>query len=586
VPVTANTALDDTAAVGNAVASEPRRWSWWPGLVAVASLPVVLLLVLRVSPYFGLNNGDPFVYVGYSNDFRNHVHRFGYTYHSVRFGLIFPLRASLVFGPVWGYFILRYLLYLLAIVPMYFALKPYGRRLALLGPVLFVANPVAAQAIMTTHPDTIVVPAFTAVVCLLALCLRQSGWKVPMLAASAGLVAGIALNANLFVVPLLAMAIGLVFVLFVMQRRLVDALSGSVAFVLAAGAVCLAGMLVYRHLFDDANIYRTSFNAMNDISDSTVWRSPSYEWLGTRRYIYAPLFALLLGAVALVRQRRSRQPLAADRLFLFAVTAASVMFFVAHQFLFDGASLEIAYYFSYVIGPVCLLVAAAAAWLGVSRVSTAALLVVPVALAYASQLVEIHKFVVFVVIAAALVAVAVRSTPRVSVAAMLLVMNLAWGASPRTIEPIAGAGFQYEPHYENAFGEWDDHGFEEYRLASKLHTVLPSKDGNILPLLFWYRTGDGFLDAVEASYHWETLAVQRFPAPGMPSISTDDLARLRALVGGYVVLLARTPNEIGDGVESLRRAGFGLEPDAAPRRLRADDATVFVLSVRLTAAPQ
>jgi hypothetical protein len=554
-------------------------------LAFVAFFPVVILLLLRASPYFGLNNGDPFIYVGYSNDFRNHIARFGYTYHSVRFGLIFPLKASLLFGPVWGYFILRYCLYMLAIVPMHLVLRTHDRRLALLGPALFVANPVTAEAILTTHHDTIVVPMFTAVVCLLVLCLRQSWWRAFVLSGVAGLAAGVAMNANLFSTPLMAMAIGLVFLLLVAQRRYVEALVNSFAFVLAIGAVCVGGMLVYRHLFHDANIYRTSFNAMNDISDSNIWRSPNYEWMSTRRYIYAPLFALLLGAIALVRMRRKTSPLGPERVFIFSIAFASVAFFYVYQFLMDGAALEQAYYFSFVIGPVCLLVAASLGWLGLSRSSFVYAVALPTALAYVAQLFEIRRFVLFVLIVLVLCAVSVRASPRAAGAAVLLAMNLAWGTSPRTIAPIAGAGFQYEPHYEIAFGGWDDRGFESYRLATKLPTVVPSVGGHIVPVLFWYRTGDGRLDAVEATYHWETLTVQRSPAPGMPAISDDDLRRLRGLIGGYVVMIGETEDEVTKGVESLRRAGFGLEPEAATHRLHADDATVYVFSVHLVSAP-
>jgi hypothetical protein len=58
--------------------------SRWAAPTFVAIAPIVILVVLRVSPYFRLNNGDPFIYIGYANDFRGHVVRFGYTYYAVR----------------------------------------------------------------------------------------------------------------------------------------------------------------------------------------------------------------------------------------------------------------------------------------------------------------------------------------------------------------------------------------------------------------------------------------------------------------------------------------------------------------------
>ena len=114
-------------------------------------------MVLRASPYFRLNNGDPFIYAGYQIDFRGHIERLVTPITRPASVLIFPLRASVVFGQVWGYFILRYLLYLVATVPMCRAASARCGA-ALLGPTLFIANPVTTLAILTTHPDTIIVP--------------------------------------------------------------------------------------------------------------------------------------------------------------------------------------------------------------------------------------------------------------------------------------------------------------------------------------------------------------------------------------------------------------------------------------------
>src|SRR5688572_7836360 len=153
---------------------------------------------------------------------------------------------------------------------------------------------------------------------------------------------------------------------------------------------------------------------------------------------------------------------------------------------------------------------------------------VPVAIAYLSQTFALSRFVMFAIITLLLCAVAVRSTRAlVAGVAAVIAMNLAWGASPRVIEPIAGAGFQYEPHYEQAFGDASDTAFEAYMLASELPSVVPSDGDRFVPLLFWYRSGDAMLDSVQATYHWETLTVQRRPELGMPELTPEDLDRLR-----------------------------------------------------------
>jgi hypothetical protein len=574
---------------------EQRPSQWLPmrfeprdqvAILTLLVMPVVVLALLRVSPYFRLNNGDPFIYIGYANDFVGHVERFGYTYHSVRFGLIFPLRLSLAFGPVWGYFILRYVLYLVAIVPMYIVLRRYGRRLALFGPVLFVANPVSAEAILTTHPDTIVVPCFAALLCLLVLAIRTRGWRAATIGLVAGLVAGIGMNANIFFAPLLGVAMLVVCIVLLTDRRIVDMLRIGASYVVGVGGVCVAGMLAYKHLFGDADIYQTTINQGRNLQNTSTFRSPSYVWLETRRYTYAPLIAGLLGATVLWQRRRERYPDRSERFVIVGVFVAALAVFFVHEFVFDGNSIETSYYYSYLIGPTCVVVASALAWRkSIRPVPAVVLLAFPIVAAYVSQTFSIGGIALFAAIAGALCVAVIWSKTALAVAAAVLAMNLAWGASPRTIPAIPGAAFQFEPHYEDAFGSYDTTGYDAYRIASELPDAVPSIPNGAVPLNFWYHTGDALLDSVEATYHWETLTVQHRPAPGMPDINAQDLTKLKSLVGGYVVLLARTNPEIDAGLDSLVTAGFTLGPQPKRVTLRHGNSAVIVQPIKLVAGP-
>jgi len=583
-----DTRTADSVADGDSATVEPTPVAGQRLISALvlAMIPVVVLLALRASPYYRLNNGDPFIYVGYSNDFRGHVQRFGYTYHAVRFGLIFPLRASLLFGPVWGYFILRYLLYLVAIVPMYFVLRRHGRRYALLGPVFFVANPVSAQAILTTHPDTIVVPLFTAVVCLVVLACRYRGWPVAGFGLAIGLIAGVAVNANIFFAPILAVTLTVAGVVLLRQRRYLDVVRIAATSVAGVALVSLAGMFVYSRMFGEANIYETTINAATDISGDSMWRSPSLEWMTTRRYIYAPPIAVLLGGVALWRRRRDPED-RIERSLIVAIAAAALLAFVLHQFALDGNSIETSYYYSYLIGPTCLVTASAIAWMrGWDRgLGWALLLAFPVGAAYVSQLVELRMVVVYLVLTAALCAVVVSPKPVAAAMAALVAMNVAWGAAPRTIAAIPGAGFQYEPHYEASFGEVDERGYDVYRVATELPEAVPADPAFAVPMRFWYRTGDADLDSVQATYHWETSTVQRSPAVGMPLLESSDIETLKALIGGFVVLLAHTPEEVADGVDSLSEADFTLGPLPPIERFQHGDVTIYAQAINLLVGP-
>ena len=560
--------------------------SRWLIAAALAVLPVGTLVILRASPYFRLNNGDPFIYVGYSNDFVGHVQRFGYTYHAVRWGLIFPLRASLTLGPVWGYFVLRYLLYLVAIVPMYFALRPAGTKIAMLGPVIFVANPVTTCAILSTHPDTMTVPWFTAMFALLVIGSRRDRKSSLACVAAAAVCAALGVNSNIFFTVFALITFGAFWLLLLARREVVTALLSGLLFGSVILLVSVLGMLVYQHYFQSADIYTTTLTEIRNLSGDKTFVSPSLEWLTTRRYVYAPFVALALAFSGLVSAKRREGRWSDQRLLVFGVVLLSLGFYVFNQFAMGGNSIETSYYFSYIIGPMSLLTAASLGWLGGRhQLPIGVVAALPIGVAYLSQLLEIKSFVVFALVAMALgVATQVRKIPVVALSAALVFMHISWGSSPRQIPPIPRATFQFEPHYEDAFGDVSTAGFEVYELATQLPTVVPSEPGRSVPALFWYRSGDAMLDSTEASYHWETYTVQRSPGPGMPNIAADDLRRVRTLAGvGNVVLLARTQPELDAGIFALRANGV-LLGEAFPRReLRAGKSSVVVVAIPVLA---
>jgi hypothetical protein len=550
-------------------------------LTVLALIPLVVLVALRVSPYFRLNNGDPFIYVGYSNAFSSHVSRFGYTYQAVRFGILFPMRLSLIFGPVWGYFVLRYLLYLLAIVPMYAVLRPRGRLVAFAGPMFFVANPVSAQAILSTYHDTFVVPCMAALVAVLMLMVRSSGWRLVAYAAAAGVLTGWMINSNINATLIAGSASAVAAAAMVIARRFRDLAVALGAFVAAAVAVCIAGALVYEWKFGDWDIFETTINAARDVQDADIWRAPNYSWLSFRRYIYAPWFVAAFGAAAIWRARNRREW---DRELVLAVAllVGVVGFLFAQEFLLEGVVLEQAYYFSPVIGPTALAFGFALGQLRTVTWSRYLWLGAPVVAAWSSQTFELRTFLPFAVLATLLVGIAVASSraPLVAASAVLAASNLAWGAAPRQIPHIAAGHFQYDPHYEIVFGDGDDTAFEAYMLATRLTHLTPTAPGAQPPLLFWYPSFDAMLDSAQASFHWESSAVQRAPAPGMPTLQPDDIERLRSITGGYLVMLARTPDVIDAGQQSLADAGFRTAP-FEDTQIAYDDSRIYVRIVTI-----
>lgn len=86
---------------------------------------------------------DPYVYTGYIHNFGDLMTRYGLTYYSVRFGLIVPAQwFARLFGDEGGYFILRYVLVLIAEVPLYYAVKrQFSQPVAILTVVGMVTSP-------------------------------------------------------------------------------------------------------------------------------------------------------------------------------------------------------------------------------------------------------------------------------------------------------------------------------------------------------------------------------------------------------------------------------------------------------------
>ena len=118
----------------------------------VALLPVALFLAYEVSPINQAGFLDPWLYTGFINNFEDLVARYGLTYYSVRFGLIFPhYILAQVFGPVAGYLTFCYLMYLLAGVPLYLLFrKSYSLEAATFAYALLVSSAWFARTVLWT----------------------------------------------------------------------------------------------------------------------------------------------------------------------------------------------------------------------------------------------------------------------------------------------------------------------------------------------------------------------------------------------------------------------------------------------------
>jgi hypothetical protein len=325
---------------------------------------------------------------------------------------------------------------------------------------------------------------------------------------------------------------------------------------------------------------------MRDFSGDTSWRSPTIRWLATRRFVYAPYVVLAIALIALIRRREAGRDERRPLVLALAIAGGTLVLFVLHQFLLEGNSMEHAYYFAYVIGPTTLLLGASAGELTRNGPSLPLwVLVAPLPLALIPQGIEVQHFWLYVLVSLVLLALMFRARAAAAILVLgLTVMHLAWGTAPRHETVLAPGSFHYEPHYEDVFGAADDTSFEAYVIANEITDIVPTEGEIRRPVLFWYESGDEMLDAVQSPYLWQLTTVQRAPHPGMPTLAPEDRERIRNVVTGYLVLMARTQEEVRAGLTTLETEGYVLE-FVSEQALTYDDTTLHTMVVRVLSAP-
>ncbi len=274
----------------------------WLEIVGLLGLPLVLYVLLEVEPFFLQNGIDPFIYVGYIENQADLIDRFGYTYFSVRFGLILPARlATSLFGPVLGHFMLRYALALVAAVPVFLLGRRHGSRAAgWCGAVLCLSSPIFLRALMTAYADTTGLPCLVGgFACMLMPSRHRVRW-----AGLAGGLFGIAIHSNPFLISVITVAcVARMALQLVRGER-----SALLDYLWAVGgvlAVTILGSAYYWIAFGDPNIFGPSIDALRTYSGELArfFRSPTHDWLGFSPHLYMPLVVGSAMVVLLIRGR-------------------------------------------------------------------------------------------------------------------------------------------------------------------------------------------------------------------------------------------------------------------------------------------
>lgn len=582
-------------AIAEAPAAPPAQWrrSALVDVVGLLALPLVLYVLLEVSPFFIQNGVDPFIYVGYTENQPDLVTRFGFTYFAVRFGLILPGRLlSSTFGPVAGYFVLRYLLAVLCAGAVYLLARRCGSRAAgWFGAVLCLSSPILLRALMTTYSDTTGLPFLLAgTACLLMPSPHRLRW-----AAGSGVFIGLAVNSNMYVAAVAAVAFAAWLAIQLLRRDWSAAARLALAAALAI-AVTVAGALYYRVAFGDGDIIGPSIDALRAYSGETArfFRAPTRDWLGFSLHLYLPLLVAAATAAVLVTrmpspgEKRAKAILGARPLLDVLVMLLAVEgLYLYQQFVADGYSLETYYYTSYQFALVVLGATLAVVeltkrrWFGErgAWVLAGLALAIPLARNLVFDSLELWAWPAVPVMVGATGLALVLSRWRtvagwVGAVALVTSFVLLGLAPPRNVPYSPGQTVRFDPSYDQAVGHRTDEGLELYDLATQVIRVVPRWSSDPGSVVFWYRNEPSTLNNLQSTYLWRATTLQG-GGPGLPALEPDQVKLLQERTPRRIVVLGLDPADLALG--EARLAEVGLQPlDVQEHTLTSGGTTVHV----------
>jgi hypothetical protein len=304
-------------------------------LVAVAGY------VLIRPDWFHIQNGlDPFFYVGLSLNLADFINQGGDAHYFIsRWTLYIPeLLFTRVLGDSAGFLAMRLLLLAFVAWAIVNLRDRTGRWLDSMIVALAVAfSPLVLRAVFVDYSDAIVVPFGLA--CVVGSVQATVRLRSAALLAAA---ASIALIANPFAIFMVSVPLGVY--LWRAKRTLLASLATMSGSAVVVGVV---GLAFFRWKYGISNVYEPTIQFIaNNVGYADPLKSPSLAWLGYRLWIYLPVLVLLtawgLSALGLVRWSLR------DHLVL-GICAVQFVFHVLFQFIMDGSTLEIHYYFSYLI---------------------------------------------------------------------------------------------------------------------------------------------------------------------------------------------------------------------------------------------
>jgi 4-amino-4-deoxy-L-arabinose transferase-like glycosyltransferase len=273
--------------------------------------------------------------------------------------LVLARLAYLAFGALPGFFVTRYLLALIVVVPAYVLLRRlYGIPAGVLAIVVILSCPVIITAWGTDYPDCAVVSYVAGALACLAMPGRLR--FRPLWLTAAGVLLTLAVWSHGMGVVLAATTIVTYAALRLVRdrRRLAEdtALLASVAVVSTLGLMVASRLVLGQFNFIAPTIAAAAY--LNRPTQVLEWHSSTWRWAPYDAYLLVPPSVIVAFALSFARRLRS---VPTPQLFVGLACAAQVAVFAFLQFSYHVQTLEMHYFSSTLWGAVCLTLALAIA---------------------------------------------------------------------------------------------------------------------------------------------------------------------------------------------------------------------------------
>lgn len=547
-----------------------RRWvrSWPVEAVLLLASPAIAFYLLHIRSMARADMIDPSFYTAYAQHGHDLVLRYPTSgmYYRVRLGFLLPAHAFyLLFGAVPGFYVFRYVLALIAVVPAYLLFRRlFGRGAGAVVVAVLLTSPVIFNAWGTDYPDSSAVSYLTAGVACLVMPAstrrRRLGWVT-----AAGVALSLAVHSQGVAVLLVATAV-LVYLGFSWRRGRQVLVEAAVLVGCVVVVTCALAVIAHFVFGTEYNIISPTLQASSHLRSARQlphWWSSNWHWVYGRDYLLAPPIAL---AAWLVLQFRRRPPASLTERIVLAMAGLQWIAYVVLQF-FGGktATLEFHLYVSMLWPGVCLTVAfvvvglcrrlfdhPATAWLPAAFV-----VAIPLVYRVIEPLPTFGMAVVGSVLAAvAVIAVAVARLTRgarpVGAVAALLVVAVILGVTvgKGAYQPeMSGTTGLPRGNYADTIGGDGQRQIDVYRVASELHTVVPTARYKGDYLMMWYPAHQGaVLNLPTAQYLWQGKSLSY----DLPRLSRPDRAALARHRPPTLLLLSKTGSEFPAALTALQ----------------------------------